>query len=113
MPSSAPADNPRASSPPECTTDRRVQKERPGAGRSVTRGTRRPRFADLVLVEGRAYQVVATIVAPTPGFWIRPVGAEDASADRQLSLGESATFRWHTGRQRREPLTAGVIAGVP
>lgn len=69
---------------------------------SPIRSRRRPRFLDRVLLDGVAFRVVAALVAPSRGFWLRPLDAADASADRLLTVAEWEQLAWHTGRQRWE-----------
>ncbi len=61
--------------------------------------TRRPRFGDPVALGQNRYTVIATTVAPTRGYWLRPVGAADASHDRFLPLADRSELRWNTGKQ--------------
>jgi hypothetical protein len=64
--------------------------------------SRRPRFGDLVLLDGARLQMCATVVAPAPGFWLRSEGSADAAADRFVTPSEWQALTWCTVRQRWE-----------
>ncbi len=63
---------------------------------------RRPRFRDRVCLDGQSYYVCASVVSPSPGYWIRPEGAADAGRDRLLALTDFAALTWNSRREQWE-----------
>jgi hypothetical protein len=62
---------------------------------------RRPRFGERVTLDGLEYCVIAFVVHPIPGLWLRPRDAADASADRLVPLTDWRRLLQWDGRAER------------
>jgi hypothetical protein len=61
----------------------------------------RPRFGQLVVLGETRYRVAA-VMAPARGYLVSPEGAEDASADQLLTLGDWSVLRFDPRAERWE-----------